>query len=49
MQIDIDHDYVNNIENNFVLLKAYIESQEKTHSLATILLIQEDWKNIGEM
>lgn len=49
MQIDIDHDYVNNIENNFVVLEAYLENQEKTLSLATILLIQYDWEHIGEM
>lgn len=49
LQIDIDHDYVNDIENNFVLLSAYIESQEEAHSMAIILVIQNDWKNIGEM
>lgn len=49
MQIDIDHDYINDIENNFVILKAYIENQEKAPSLATILLIQENWESIGEM
>ena len=49
MQIDIDHDYVNNIENNFTLLKGYIETREKPEALALILLVQEDWKNIGSM
>jgi len=49
LQIDIDHDYVNDIENNFTLLKGYIETKEKPASLATILLIQNNWKNIGEM
>lgn len=49
MQIDIDHDYINDIENNFALLKGYIETQEKAQSLATIFLIQKNWENIGEM
>jgi hypothetical protein len=49
LQIDVDHDYVNVIENNFVLLKAYVESKEKPDALAIIRLIQEDWKNIGSM
>jgi len=49
MQIDIDHDYVNDIENNFVILKAYIENQEEGQSLAIILLIQKNWESIGEM
>lgn len=49
MQIDIDHDYVNDIENSFVMLKAYIEIEEKAQSLATILLIQKNWESIGEM
>lgn len=49
LQIDIDHDYVNDIENNFVMLYSYIESRDKADSLATIRLIQENWKSIGEM
>jgi len=49
LQLDIDHDYVNDIEANFVLLGGYIESSEKPHSLALILLIQNTWENIGSM
>lgn len=49
LQVDIDHDYVNDIENNFTLLKGYIETGEKAGSLATILLLQKTWENIGEM
>ena len=49
LQIDIDHDYVNDIENNFTILKGYIESKEKSDSLITVLLLQELWKNIGQM
>lgn len=49
LQVDIDHDYINDIENNFILLKAYIETKEKPDSLSLILLIQQDWETIGEM
>jgi hypothetical protein len=49
LQLDIDHDYVNDIENNFTLLKGYIETKDKSNSLATILLIKENWENIGQM
>lgn len=49
LQLDIDHDYINDIEACFVLLKGYLESGEKSHSLALILLIQDIWENIGSM
>jgi len=49
LQVDIDHDYVNDIENNFISLKAFIETREKPDSLSLILLIQQDWETIGEM
>lgn len=47
LQIDIDHDYVNDIENNMIRLKAYVNTEEKPDSLAAILLIKETWQNIG--
>lgn len=49
IQVDIDHDYVNNIESNFVTLEAFIENREKSLSLAAIRLIQKYWASIGEM
>mgnify|MGYP000883704151 FL=1 len=49
LQLDIDHDYINDIEAGFVLLKGYLECGEKSHSLALILLIQDIWENIGSM
>lgn len=49
LQIDIDHDYVNNIEESFVKLDGYIDAREKGNSLATILLIQDEWDNIGSL
>lgn len=49
LQLDVDHDYVNSIENNFIILRAYIETKERSDSLAIVLLIEKDWENIGSM
>jgi len=49
LQVDIDHDYVNDIENNFTRLDGYIDTKEKPDSLAAILLIKETWKDIGSL
>lgn len=48
-QIDIDHDYVNSLEENLIKLEGYIETKEKGESLATILLVQDTWENIGSL
>ena len=49
LQVDIDHDYVNDIEKDFTRLEGYVDSKEKPDSLATILLIQDIWKNISSL
>ena len=49
LQIDIDHDYVNSIEEDFVKLDAFIDTEAKADSLSTILLVEDDWKNIGSL
>ncbi|MFY9174957.1 MAG: DUF4363 family protein [Peptococcia bacterium] len=49
LQIDIDHDYVNEIEDKFTLLEGYLETQDKSDSLANILLLRKNWEKIGEM
>lgn len=49
LQVDIDHDYVNDIETDFIRLRGNIETEAKPDSLALILLIQDNWKNIGSM
>ncbi|MDD4169967.1 MAG: DUF4363 family protein [Desulfotomaculaceae bacterium] len=49
LQVDIDHDYVNNIEESFTKLDGYIDTREKGNSLATILLIKNEWDNIGSL
>lgn len=48
-QVDIDHDYVNNIEESFVKLDGFIDAREKGNSLATILLVEDIWDNIGSL
>lgn len=49
LQIDIDHDYINNMEDDFIKLNAYIDTKEKADSLATIMLIKDTWDNIGSL
>ena len=49
IQIDIDHDYVKNIEDDFVRLEAYLDSQDKSNSLAAILLIRSSWQDIDSL
>ena len=49
LQVDIDHDYVNDIEADFIRLRGNIETKEKADSLENILLIQDNWQNIGSM
>jgi hypothetical protein len=49
LQIDIDHDYVNSMEEDFIKLDGYIDCKEKADSLATILLVEDTWKNIGSL
>jgi len=49
IQIDIDHDYVNDIEKGLVMLEGYIETKQKPDSLSTVLLIKNIWQNIGTL
>ncbi len=49
LQIDIDHDYINDIEDDFTRLRGYIESRDKAESLASIFLIESNWSNVGSM
>jgi len=49
LQIDIDHDYVNAIETDFIRLESAINTKEKTQSLTSVRLIRDNWKNIGSM
>lgn len=46
LQVDIDHDYVFNIENDLSKLAGYIDTKEKPDSLSTILLIKDIWEDI---
>ncbi|MDF2522974.1 MAG: hypothetical protein K0R31_615 [Clostridiales bacterium] len=47
LQIDIDHDFVYDMEENFVKMGGYIDTKEKGNSLTTILLLEDTWENIG--
>jgi hypothetical protein len=49
LQIDIDHDYVNEMEDRFIVLRGYIETKDKSSALASILSLQNIWKNIDQM
>lgn len=49
LQVDIDHDYVKEIETGFIRLGAYIETEAKPNSLTQILVLQDNWRNIGSM
>lgn len=47
LQVDIDHDYVYNIEENLVKLQGFTETKSKDNSLSTVLLLKDTWRNIG--
>lgn len=49
LQIDIDHDYINEIEADFIRLRASVETRDKSDSLVSVLLIQDNWRDIGSM
>jgi hypothetical protein len=49
LQIDIDHDYIHELEGNLAKLKAYIDTEEQADALANLLLIQETWEDIEEL
>lgn len=49
LQVDIDHDYVHEIEENLAMLEAYIETEEEEDALAHILLIKETWEDIESL
>lgn len=49
MQVDIDHDYIKEIEDDFTLLGGYLETRDKSNALSTILLIEDTWENIDSL
>ena len=49
VQVDIDHDYVHEIEENFAKLKEYIDTEEQPDALASLLLIKETWGDIESL
>lgn len=49
MQVDIDHDYIKDVEDNFTKLGGYLDTQDISDSLSTILLIEDTWENIDSI
>ena len=49
LQVDIDHDYIKEIEDNFTRLAGHIELQDQAQALPAILLLEHTWKNIDTL
>ncbi|WP_425058106.1 hypothetical protein SCACP_27560 [Sporomusa carbonis] len=49
MQVDIDHDYIKDIEDGFIELDGYLDTKDKSNSLVSILLIENTWENIDSL
>lgn len=49
LQVDIDHDYVYEIEENLAKLEAYIETKDQPEALANLLMIQKTWEDIESL
>ena len=49
LQVDIDHDYVHEIEESLAKMKAYIDTEVQPDALANLLLIQETWEDIESL
>jgi len=49
LQIDIDHDYIKEIENDFIRLDGYLDTKDKSNSLVSILLLKDTWENISDL
>lgn len=47
MQVEVDHDIVNDIESEMVALSAYIETGDKSQALASVRIIINMWSDIG--
>lgn len=49
MQVDIDHDYVKEIEDGFIKLDGYLDTKDKSNSLVAIMLLESTWENIDSL
>lgn len=47
MQLEIDHDVVNEIDTRFTEVTAYMDTKEKSMSLAGVRVIINIWSDIG--
>jgi hypothetical protein len=48
-QIDINHNYVKDIENDFIRLRGTIQTRQKPDSTVLILVLEDNWREIGSM
>lgn len=49
LQIDIDHDYVHEIEENLAKIEAFIDTEEKPDALANLLMLKETWEDMESL
>jgi len=49
MQIDIDHDYIKDMDDGFIKLDGYLDTKDKSNSLVSLLLIKDTWENIDSL
>lgn len=49
IQVEIDHDYVKDIEDGFTKLDGYLDTQDRSNALVSILLIESTWENIASL
>ena len=47
MQLELDHDVINDIETRLTELTAYLETEEKPAALSNIRAIRNTWEDIG--
>ncbi len=47
MQLELDHDVINEIEKKLTELSAYLETKEKSSALANIRVVINYWEDIG--
>jgi hypothetical protein len=49
IQVDVDHDYVKDMEDGFTKLDGYIDTRDQSNSLVSVLLIESTWENIESL
>lgn len=49
LQIDINHNYVKDIETDFIRLRGNIQTRQKPDATVLILVLEDNWREIGSM